>query len=161
MADRKKHTDVFREKSLEQVSSPESLDKYIRSTTPSLWLLLGTIILVLVGVIAWSSFGKIDSASVVGCRAEGGIVTSYIKEAEYEKLCDASYVEVNGEQYPVASVTGPAIAGEESDSFLTQAAELEDGAWYYTVTCRAPLADGEYKGRVVYEQISPITFIIN
>jgi len=161
MENRNKNTEIFRQKSLERVSSPENLDKYIKSTTPSLWLLLGTIIMILIGVIAWSAFGKIDSASVVGCRAENGIVTSYIKEAEYGKLCDDSYMEINAEQYAITSVTGPSIISESSDTFLVQAAEISDGEWYYTVTCSADLAGGEYKGKIVYERVSPITFIVN
>jgi len=161
MSSRNKNTEIFREKSLERVSSPENLDKYIKSTTPSLWLLLGTVIVILLGIIVWGTFGKIDSASVVGCRAENGTVTAYIKEAEYTKLCDESYVEINGEQYGISSVTGPYIVGDGSDAFLVQAAEIEEGTWYYTLTCSTDLNDGEYKGRVVYEKISPITFIIN
>lgn len=161
MANRNKNSDVFRQKSLDRVSSPENLDNYIKSTTPTLWLLLGIVVALLVGVIVWGTFGKIDSASVVGCRAEDGVVTAYIKEAESEKLSEESYIEINGEQYAITEAAGPFMVSGSSDSFLIRAAEIEDGAWYYAVTCAADLADGEYKGKLVYEEISPITFIVN
>jgi len=161
MANRNKNSEIFRQKSLDRVSSPENLDKYIRTTSPSLWLLLSIVIVILIGVIVWSAFGKIDSASIIGCRAENGIVTSCIKEAECGKLCEDSYIEINGEQYKITSVTGPSVVSNESDAFLIQAAKIEGGTWYYTVSCSAALADGEYKGKIVYEKVSPITFIIN
>lgn len=161
MSDRKKDAGIFRETSLKRVSSPEDLDQYIKSTTPTLWLLLAAVIVLLVGIIVWGACGKIDSTSVVGCRADAGLITAYIREAEYEKLCEDSYVEIQGECYPIEKVTGPSIVSDRSDAFLVQAAGIEEDAWYYTLTCSADLEDGEYKGAVVYEQVSPITFIIN
>ncbi len=48
---------IFREKSMARVSSPESLDDYIRVTTPSLWIVLIAIVILLAGFIAWSAGG--------------------------------------------------------------------------------------------------------
>ncbi|MBR2835760.1 MAG: hypothetical protein IKE43_08675 [Coriobacteriales bacterium] len=53
-------SNVFREKSLERVSSPEELNDYIRVTSPSVWLvLLGTAIL-LVGMLVWCVLGTVE-----------------------------------------------------------------------------------------------------
>jgi len=162
MSNRNNNSDIFRKESLARFTSPENLDKYIRSTTPSLWLLLATIIVILVGVIVWGSFGKIDSTSVVGCSVENnGIITSYISETGYEKICDESYIEINGEKYDITSISGPFIVGSDSNSFLIQASEIESGSWYYIVRSVSNLSNGEYKGKIVYEKISPISFIIN
>ena len=50
---------LFREKSIERVSSPEELNDYIRVTSPSVWLvLLGTVVL-LVGMLAWCVLGTV------------------------------------------------------------------------------------------------------
>lgn len=51
-------SDVFREKSLERMASPEQLDDYIRVTTPSIWLVLLAVVILLVGILAWSMLGK-------------------------------------------------------------------------------------------------------
>ena len=40
---------LFRQKSIDRVSSPEQLNDYIRVTTPSVWLALIAIILLLTG----------------------------------------------------------------------------------------------------------------
>ena len=51
---------IFREKSIERVSSPEQLDDYIKVTTPSVWLILSATIALLAGIIIWGVFGKIE-----------------------------------------------------------------------------------------------------
>ncbi|GEM_PF-1113683 len=161
MADRNKSTDVFRKKSLDRVSSPDELDKYVKTTTPSLWLLLGSIVVILVGIIVWSCLGRIESNSIIGCKVQSHNASAYIKETDYEKIGDETYIKVDDRVYEIASISGPSLAGESSDRFLMQAASIADGEWYYTVSFETELADGEYKGKAVFETISPITFIIN
>ena len=48
---------IFREKSLERMSSPEQLDDYIRVTTPSVWMGLLAVVILLAGILAWSMLG--------------------------------------------------------------------------------------------------------
>ena len=51
---------IFREKTLERVSSPEELNDYIRVTTPSVWLVLLALVLLLIGMLTWSVFGTME-----------------------------------------------------------------------------------------------------
>ena len=51
---------VFRKKSLDQINSPEQLDDYIRVTTPSVWIVLLALVVLLVGVLAWSILGTME-----------------------------------------------------------------------------------------------------
>ena len=50
---------IFRKKSIDKVSSPEKLDDYIRVTTPSVWITLAAIAILLAGVIIWGFFGEL------------------------------------------------------------------------------------------------------
>ena len=50
---------IFRQKSIDKVSSPEKLDDYIRVTTPSVWIALAAMVILLVGVIVWGCFGEL------------------------------------------------------------------------------------------------------
>ncbi len=59
---------LFREKSLERVSSPEQLDDYIRVTTPSVWLVLLALVLLLAGLLVYSVSG-----TVKGYTADGNV----------------------------------------------------------------------------------------
>ena len=51
---------IFRKKSLEQISTPEQLDDYIKVTKPSVWVVLIATILLIAGVLVWAVFGKIE-----------------------------------------------------------------------------------------------------
>lgn len=57
---------IFRKKSLDKVSSPEQLNDYIRVTNPSVWLVLLAIILLLVGMLAWSILGTVEGVDADG-----------------------------------------------------------------------------------------------
>lgn len=57
---------IFRQKSMDRVSSPEQLNDYIRVTTPSVWLVMAALVVLLVGMLAWSVFGKVEATDVQG-----------------------------------------------------------------------------------------------
>ena len=65
MAEKQKSS-IFREKSMQRVSSPEELNDYIRVTTPSVWLELAALVILLVGMLAWSIFGRVEIHSEDG-----------------------------------------------------------------------------------------------
>ena len=68
---------IFRKKSLDRISSPEALDDYLHVTTPSVWLILIAIIMLLVGMLIWSHVASIDSFATGRARVENG--TMYIE----------------------------------------------------------------------------------
>ena len=43
----------------DKVSSLDKLDDYIRVTTPSVWITLGALVLLLVGAVIWGVFGEL------------------------------------------------------------------------------------------------------
>ena len=52
---------IFREKSMQRISSPEQMDDYLRVTNPSIWIILAAVIFLLVSLIVWSTFVSIES----------------------------------------------------------------------------------------------------
>ena len=54
-------SELFRKKSVDKVTSPEQLNDYIRVTTPSVWLVLLALFLLLAGLLAWSVFGTVTT----------------------------------------------------------------------------------------------------
>ena len=60
MADKESKSRIFREKSIDRVTGPESLNDYIRVTSPSVWIALLALVVLLVGLLAWSIFGRIE-----------------------------------------------------------------------------------------------------
>ena len=60
MQEKQSGSSIFREKSISRVSSPEELNDYIRVTTPSVWIVLIALVVLLVGMLAWSIFGTVE-----------------------------------------------------------------------------------------------------
>ena len=48
---------IFREKSLDRISSPEQLDDYIKVASPGVWMLLVACIVFLAGICAYVFLG--------------------------------------------------------------------------------------------------------
>lgn len=151
---------IFRQKSLDKVQSVEDLDSYIKTTTPSLWLLLSAIIVLLVGVIVFSCVGTIKASTEIGCSInQKGTV--YITEEAYKKLTDESYVLVSDNKCKITNITGPFLADKEKDSYLLSSNKISLDQWFYVVEFDCLLNSGEYYGKLVFEEVKPISFIIN
>ena len=65
---------IFRQKSLDRISSPEEIDNYMKVTRSSLWLTLGVIVLLLAALILWSVTARIEANTLV----DGQTVTEEI-----------------------------------------------------------------------------------
>ena len=50
----------FRKKSLDRISSPDQLYDYIHVTTPSVWVVLLAVFILLAGMIVWCFAGSIE-----------------------------------------------------------------------------------------------------
>ncbi len=75
MKEKQNGNNIFREKSIERVSSPEALNDYIRVTTPSVWIVLAATVLLLVGMLAWSIFGTVEVHNEDGSTQEIAPIT--------------------------------------------------------------------------------------
>ena len=61
---------IFRQKSVDRVSSPEQLNDYIRVATPSVWLVLAALVVLLAGMLAWSVLGKVEGVDANGVKQQ-------------------------------------------------------------------------------------------
>ena len=77
---------LFREKSINRISSPEQLNDYIRVSNPSVWILLIAIVLLLVGVCVWGVLGHLDTRLGVAAISEDGSITVYVSEEDVVSL---------------------------------------------------------------------------
>ena len=61
---------VFRKKSIERVSSPEKLNDYIRVSSPSIWIIMAALIVLLAGILIWAVFGTVSMNTADGQTKE-------------------------------------------------------------------------------------------
>ena len=62
--------DIYREKSINRMNQPEDLNDYIRVTTPSVWIVLIAVALVLAAVLGWMIFGTVEEHNDDGSVTE-------------------------------------------------------------------------------------------
>ena len=132
---------VFRKKSLEQISSPEQLNDYLRVTNPAVWLLLTAVILLLVGVLIWSSVASIDSFAGGTAQVKDGVMQIHFDDAQI-----AGSVQ-----------TGMTVTVGDTQSVITSIGKGEDGSVF--AVAETTLTDGIYSAKVVYRQTQLIRLL--
>jgi len=155
-------SNLFRKKSLDRISSPEQLNTYLRVSTPSVWVLLAAIVVLLTGVCIWGVFGHMDTTLTVAAIVENGVATAFVKEADADMISAEQAVLVAGTQGYVLSVgTEPVRVDEAFTEYMRHVGALQEGEWVYAVMLDADCADGVYPAQIVIDSVSPMSFVLN
>ena len=133
---------IYRKKSVERITSPETLSDYLKVTSPTVWLILASIILLLVGMLIWSSVASIDSFAYGTASVENG--SMQIRFAD--------------EQIARSVESGMIVAVGESQSRVISVGSDENGLFAYAMT---DLADGTYGVKVIFKQTQVIHLLFN
>lgn len=153
---------IFRKESIKKVTSPEELHDYIRVSSPSVWLLIGAVAALLIGVLIWAAFGTLDSTVTVSGVSDGGVVRCYVSESA--GIQAGSKVWLNGTEGTVRSVSrtplSRAAAAQDcgGDEYTVYRLNLAD--WNYVVELDvAGVPDGFVSAKILTERIHPLSFI--
>lgn len=154
---------IFREKSLEKISSPEQMNDYIRVSSPSVWMVLAAVIVLLAGVCVWGVFGHLDTAVQTGGVCTNGRLTVFVGEEDHDKIRENAVISVDGVEYAVAeSTNAPVRVDDQIDPYIVHLAGFTENDWVYRLCADAPgLADGVYTASVVTERVRPLDFVLN
>ena len=131
---------LFREKSLERISSPEELNDYLRVSTPNLWLTLVAVIVLLVGLLVWASVGKLETTIDAVAEIENNYVEVTLTGSDAEKIDEGMTIRIGNFETNIDVIRyddlGRAVAVGNAD-----------------------IPDGNYKAEIVIENIHPIQFL--
>lgn len=130
---------VFRQKTLERISSPEQLTDYLRVTNPGIWAVLAAVILLLAGLFAWSTVGTLETtadATVVVSDSSARVIITGAGTLE-----EGMPVRIAGQEYRIVST--------DTDEYGRMTGEA-----------MVDLPDGTYQGEVVVDSTSPIDFLL-
>lgn len=153
---------IFRRKSIEQVSSPEQLNDYIRVTNPGIWIMLAAVIILLVGFVVWGASGTLETKVNAAAVSEAGTMICYVAEADIADVARGNAVWIGGRKYAVTAVAGEPVAVDESfAAYALHVGGLTVGEWVYPVTVNAELPDGVYEAAIVTDNVSPVFFLFN
>ncbi|MBQ8094655.1 MAG: hypothetical protein IJ242_13940 [Clostridia bacterium] len=134
---------LFREKSVERISSPEQLNDYLHVTSPGIWILLIAVIVLLAGLFLWSTQASIESFIEGNGTASSGVLTvSFETSASEPVLENGMIITVGNHQVPISFV------GRDADGSLIAGGDTD-------------LPDGIYTARVGYNRTQLLKLLFN
>ena len=130
---------IFRQKSIERIESPEKLNDYLRVTSPTVWIVLAAIIVLLVGVCVWGVLGHIDSTVKAAVIVSDGGTVCLVPESALEGVLKYRNVMVEGQDMELApSVLTPQTITEDTDVYVMMAGNLSYGSVVYPIDVLNP-----------------------
>ena len=130
---------VFRKEAIDRISSPEQLNDYLHVTSPGIWVVLISVILLMAGVFVWSCVGTLETKSPAKM-----IVKDHVAKVV---VTDDSNLE-----------KGMIIREATQEFYIASVAEDEYGRQMGVAEVSLP--DGKYDAVVVTEQTRPVEFIL-
>ena len=162
---------LFREKSLERISSPEQLNDYIKVANPSVWMILAAVIVLLAGFIFWGCTAKLQTTIPCVVDCEENVVTGYVSEQKIAqgKVTMDNKVVSNGYTYAITAIDGQALnADEVLSDYEKHLCNFSDGEWIHALDLKCISYEGTessdtgaHAGTIVIESISPISFVLS
>lgn len=154
---------IFREKSIQRVSSPEQLDRYVKSGSRGYLVLLVAIIVLLVGTLVWASVGRLETRTETACAVQNGTLYCLLNETDGERInAELAVIRIQDTEYGDLTVEGPMLIGATgTDSRLFKSVDMDEEDWCYRITCPAELEDDIYRCVAVLDTVSPLTLIFN
>jgi len=132
---------VFRKKAMDRISSPEQLSEYLRVTTPGIWIVLASIVLLLTGILVWSAVGVLETTKEAKAVVSNGRASVAVISSDDEELKTGMTLRVASGEYIIS--------------------ELEEDDYGRTVAvAQVSLPDGTYDAEIVVEEIHPISFLL-
>jgi len=128
-------TEEKKEKNI-NLTSPEDLDNYLKTTRPSGWIILSAVAILLIGFVVWASVGKIELRTSVTAR-----VTDDVAE-----IITTDYL-TRGLPVFIGNTRGMVDTVERDDY----------GRYYATAIIDVP--DGYYYAEIITDSITPISFL--
>lgn len=134
-------SNIFRKQSLDRVRSPEQLNDYLHVTSPAIWVVLVTVLLLIGALFVWSAFTAYES-SIKGT----GVVSGGTMTVTFENDSTASGIE-----------TGMKVKAGDISGVISSVGKNNDGK--VTAVAQINMPDGEYEVRVVYKQTQIISML--
>ncbi len=136
-------TELYTQRSMESLSSPDQLKKYLKVTGTPVWIVLIAILVMLVGLFGWSAFATLTSYTTAEGIVKDGAMTVVLQEDMVPKGTDSEMTCRIGDVQTVLSISGTDAQGNR------------------IAVGKTDLPEGTYDVRVGYRQIKAIELLMN
>lgn len=154
---------VFREKSIDKITSPEQLNDYVKVANVRVWVVLVSLVCLLAAVCFWGVFGRVEAGFSAAAYCENGKLSCYIREADMRsEIVAGAKARIDGTEVTFTAVAEkPVQAYTVMDDYTRHVSGADEDDWVYCADANADLPDGTYSAFVIAKSVSPISFVIN
>ena len=153
---------IFRDKSIERISSPDQLNDYVRLSNPGVWFILSAIMVILIGACIFGALGHIDSSVPAVGIAKGGKMVCLVKKEFGDRFTQDMKLKIDDREYNVSVRSPkPVTVWDTTDPYALFIGDMQPGEWVYEIDVEGSFTDGAYAADLVTEEVSPVTFLFN
>ena len=157
---------LFRKKSMDHISTPDDLRDYMRVTGPRLWVTLAAVIILMAGFIVYAATATMENVLPIEMRVD--MVDSWSEEGEVvgkTPFCRVSLPAVNQDVVR----TGMNVRIGEMEGRVILISMMDQAAYEEPVIeliidmgeNDPNLREGTYKGELILEKASPLSYLWN
>lgn len=156
------NNELFRKKSLDKVQSPDELNCYLRVTTPPVWFAVIAVIALLLGLVIWGIFGRIETKTNCVVIGDGEQAVCYISESDIGNVNEDMILEIDGRDYKIGEISdNPVKAESVLSEYAMNMAGYENGEFVYEASVAGALNKGNYSGKIIMESMPAISFMLD
>ncbi|MDO5564287.1 MAG: hypothetical protein Q4F88_03565 [Eubacteriales bacterium] len=152
------------------IVSPESLDNYFATTSPSVWLIFLSIFVLIVGCIIYSFFGSIETVVISeGIVENDGTVCCFLSESDFSMLKSNQSAIVEDVNAKIILLDSTPMSYDNikehlnNDAYSLYAVGVEKNNWYYHIELKTDkeLEKGPVQVSITVERKKIISMLIN
>jgi hypothetical protein len=159
-------SNIFNKRATEKLRSPDDLDKYVRVTNPSVWVVLAAFIALLVALLAWGVFGSVTTSVTATGVIVDGEAMCFLTAEDAAKVDEGDVASVDSRSMTVAKVAAVPVSRDEAGKILVSdflVSSLVQGDWAYQVTFNGDVTDlatgVPVPVSITVERIAPISIV--
>ena len=158
---------IFNEKAMNKLRSPDDLDRYVRVTNPSVWIILAACLAFLAGLLVWGVFGAVTTSVSTMAAREGNEVICFLSAEDASKVHVGDAASVSGVRVTVGSISETPLSrgevtAELSSDYLVDS--LVDDNWSYVVRFEGDVtalpSDVPLDATITVERVAPLSLVL-
>ena len=158
---------IFNKKATEKLRNPDDLDKYMRVTNPSVWVILGACVALLVGLLTWGMFGAVTTDVSTFAVVVDDKAVCFLSLDDISQVSVGDSATVGGEMLKVGDVSALPLSKNEANKVLKSdylVSTLVKEDWVYQVTFVGDVTElvpgVPLKASITVDRVAPISLIV-
>lgn len=135
----------------------EDLDRGIRVTSYSAWIVVAIGFLILAAIILAGAFLDIRDVVKAAGYCEDGVLTVYYRVEDVPSLKEGMEIDIDGRDYKLEEIDKYVVAPGDLPSDILYFSPK--GSWYQTAKVQCDLEDGIYQTETPLGILNPLSFM--